>query len=575
MPRVPVHGNWGDGFPFDFVQFPPCSDDSLPEELETDVVIVGSGCGGGVAAKNLAEAGQRVIVVERAYHFQPRHLPMTELDGGIHLFQNGGNDFSDDGSTLVLAGQAWGGGGTVNWSASLQPQEFVRREWAEQNKLPFFTSADFQQSLDRVCERMGASAAHIEHNKTNRVLLEGGRRLGFAVKEVPQNTGGTKHYCGYRTYGCGSCQKAGPTVSYLPDAHRAGASFIEGFSCDRILFAPTPDAQGNQVAIGVQGTWLSRDPHGGVAGLHTTRTSRPVIIRAKRVIASGGSLQTPLLLRRSGLINKQIGLNLHLHPCNFLAATFDEPVRPWEGGILTSAVTSLENGDGAGHGTKLEAITMMPALLLPALPWTDGPAFKATAAEFAHMTGFIALTRERDSGRVYPDPTDGKVRIAYTPSSHTRALALEGVLALAKIAHVAGARKLFTVTMGVPPFVRAGEDASPDLNCPRFRAWLALVRRVGLRTPDTTFGSAHQMGSCRMSATARDGVVGPRGEVWGTSGLFVCDASVMPSASGVNPMVTNMAIADWVSRGIARRMAEEAGVGAVAGAAGVAERARL
>jgi choline dehydrogenase-like flavoprotein len=61
-----------------------------------------------------------------------------------------------------------------------------------------------------------------------------------------------------------------------------------------------------------------------------------------------------------------------------------------------------------------------------------------------------------------------------------------------------------------------------------------------------------------MSATERDGVVDPHGRVWGVEGLYVTDASVFPSASGVNPMVTNMAISDYISRGIAKAMEEKA-----------------
>ena len=173
FPRVPIHGKPGKGFDYSFVQFPPGPE---PEVIETDVVIIGSGCGGGVCAKNLAEAGHRVLVVEKAYYFPPAHLPMTEADAGFHLYQNGGVDSSDDNSISVVAGQAWGGGGTINWSASLQTQGFVRKEWADKG-LTSFTSAEFQNSLDRVCQRMGVSIDHIEHNKTNLALLEDARKL--------------------------------------------------------------------------------------------------------------------------------------------------------------------------------------------------------------------------------------------------------------------------------------------------------------------------------------------------------------------------------------------------------------
>jgi choline dehydrogenase-like flavoprotein len=553
FPRAPVHGKPGKGFDYSFLHFPPGND---PQVLETDVVVVGSGCGAGVCAKNLAEAGLRVLVVEKSYHFPPEHLPMSETDAGIHLFQNGGVEGSDDNSISVIAGNAWGGGGTVNWSASLQTQGFVRQEWADMG-LPFFTSSEFQTSLDRVCDRMGVSAEHITHNKSNQVLLEGARKLGYNCKAVPQNTGGNRHYCGYCTLGCGAAEKQGPVVSFLPDAERAGALFIEGFTAKKVLFETK---NGKRTATGIKGTWISRDLNGGVSGPLAERTTREVIINAKRVLVSCGTLQSPLLLLRSGLTNPQIGRNLHLHPANVLCAVWPEPTNPWEGSILTTVIDTFQDLDAHGHGAKLEATTMLPSWTLPLLPWKSGHSWKLLAAKFRFMTGYISLVRDRDTGRVFPDPVDGRCRIAYTPSPLDRKHALEGSIALAKCMYVAGAREIHTTTAGIPPFVHedvpAGEP-DPGINDPKFVAWLALIRKTGLPSPEASFASAHQMGTCRMGVSERTSVVDSEGKVWGVEGLYVSDASVFPSASGVNPMVTNMGISDWISRGIAKGLKRE------------------
>jgi hypothetical protein len=179
MPKVPLNYKPGSHYEYDFLQFPP---GNSPEIIETDVVIVGSGCGGGVCAKNLADAGHRVMVVDKSYYFPPKNLPMSERDAGIHLYENGGFEVSDDSSISVVAGSTWGGGGTINWSASLQTQGFVRKEWSEDRGLKFFGTEEFQACLDRVCNRMGVSADHIRHNHGNEVLLEGSRKLGFHCK---------------------------------------------------------------------------------------------------------------------------------------------------------------------------------------------------------------------------------------------------------------------------------------------------------------------------------------------------------------------------------------------------------
>ena len=204
------------------------------------------------------------------------------------------------------------------------------------------------------------------------------------------------------------------------------------------------------------------------------------------------------------------------------------------------------------------------------LPWRSGLDYKLAAMRYRHLNAFIALTRDRDTGRVYSDPS-GRVMIDYTPSAFDAAHTLEGVLALARICYITGATEIHAFLPGVAPFIRdrnraaatAGADADAadmDLGVgdPAFLAWLAKVKAAGNARPYTVFSSAHQMGTCRMSSHAGDGVVDPRGRVWGTSSLYVADASVFPSASGVNPMVTNMAIADWIARNVSKELRAEA-----------------
>lgn len=558
FPRTPVHGSPGKGFDFAFLQFPPAqSPKDGPETIETDVVIVGSGCGAAVSAKNLSEAGHKVIVVDKAYHWPPEHLPMSEENAAVQLFMNGGTIISDDTAMNVIAGAAWGGGGTINWSASLQTQGYVRNEWSQSpHNLSFFTSPAFQDSLDRVCERMGVTANGIRHNKTNQVILDGARKLGWTVKEVPQNCGGEndRHYCGYCTLGCGSCGKKGTTETFLPDAAKAGAIFVEGFDAREVLFEKR---NGQRTATGVKGIWVSRDSNGGVSG--KDKSTRQVIIKAKRVIVSAGTIQSPLLLLRSGLRNPNIGQYLHLHPVTIVFGIWDEEVRPWEGGILTAVCSEFENLDGQGHGTKIEAMTMLPGWIMPFLPWHgDGLDMKTLAAKFRNMTGYISLARDKDTGQVYPEKQTGKARVNYNVSKFDQRHIIEGMIAIAKMLYVEGAREIVTMVPGATSFIRENvsdsTSAKDGINNPRFQSWLDGLRSAGFPSPQSMFGSAHQMGTCRMGSNPRTSVVDPKGKVWDTEGLYVMDASVFPSASGVNPMITNMAISDWTSRELAMNM---------------------
>jgi len=133
---------------------------------------------------------------------------------------------------------------------------------------------------------------------------------------------------------------------------------------------------------------------------------------------------------------------------------------------------------------------------------------------------------------------------------------VEALIACAKIAYISGAKEFHTTYRDLPPFIRpnASDPEAPEgTNDAALQSWIAELRRKSPLNPERgMFGSAHQMGTCRMGTSPKSSVVDPDCQVWDTEGLYVVDASVFPSASGVNPMVTNMAIADWASRNIAR-----------------------
>ncbi|KAI1276526.1 long chain fatty alcohol oxidase [Xylaria sp. FL0933] len=555
----------GPAFDYQFMQF---SSGDGTAVIDVDVVIVGSGCGGGVAAKVLAEAGHDVLVVDKGYYFPPSQLPMNTEAANEFLFEGKAPLQTDDHCMSIVSGSTWGGGGTINWSVSLQPQGYVRKEWASTG-LDFFATQEFQNCLDRVCDVMGVSDKHIRHNHGAQVILEGSRKLGWHAKPCPQNTNGAEHYCGRCYHGCSASEKQGPAVCWLPAASRAGARFIEGMEVTKVLF---DEKSGSNKAVGIVGKWTSRDEDGGLQTPESERIERTIRVKAKKVIVSCGTLQSPLLLMRSGLKNHQIGKNLYLHPTVSVRATFDKDIQGWDGGIITAVCTTFENLDGKGHGAKLETNVMLPYVLLYNHPYQNALQWKLDALRARQMNNFISIVRDRDTGRIYPDPEDGRPRIAYTTSAFDRANILVGIVAIVKLCYIQGATEIWSGVPGIPSFRRVkplpvdvdDDDASTatydeknfdqGINDPDFSAWVKLIEKTGLNSPLVQFACAHQMGSCRMSAKPQDGVVDPRGKVWGTQNLYVADASVFPSASGVNPMITNMAIADHISRGISREL---------------------
>lgn len=479
-----------------------------------DAIIVGSGSGGGVAAKILSEAGMRVLVMEKNLYYDPAGQAFDEREALKVMYDLGGLAATETGELGIVSGSCFGGGSAINWAASLQTPAAVRNDWATSYGLPYFKTPEFQEDLDYTFKEMGVSLPK-KQNIQNQLLMEGARRLGYAHAEVPQNNGNADHGCNHDcANGCRSGGKKGGPHKWLVDAANAGATFVIGCSVRKILFTKSRQAK-------------------GVSAL--TPEGKKITINAPRVIASCGSVQTPALLLRSRIPNNRIGASLYLHPTNYVYGVFPERTHPTDGQILTSVVTEFANLTPSGHGVRLETGIMQPIVSTVLMQWHGGKQYKANMAKHSHMAGFIAIARDRDHGYVQIN-AEGEPIVHYVTSSFDQKSILKGTVAAAECMKAVGAEEIIVSGRGVKPW-KKGDD---------FESWCKQVET----TPSSAFGSAHQMGSCRMSARPGDGACDPTGAVRGCSGVWCADASVLPSASGVNPMISTMAVARKVSKGI-------------------------
>ncbi|GJN90713.1 hypothetical protein Rhopal_003727-T1 [Rhodotorula paludigena] len=524
--------------------------------IETDMLVVGSGAGGGVVASELAKKGWKVLVVEKGEYVKPEDMVGTQREGFKHLYEGQGLMATEDGSMNILAGSGFGGGTTINWSASLRPQHFIREQWSKDHGLPYFLSTEFAQSIEFVCDRMGVSDENLQHSKANQLLVDGSKKLGYPISKIPQNTGGHAHPCGYCGFGCTYGEKQGGTVTWLRDAAEHGAQFLIETTVERLLFASSPDAPTPTKQELDRCTPTSSRRH-CIGALVKSREGEYAIVRARQaVVVSAGTIHSPAVLMRSGLKNPRIGRNLRLHPVSFTTGFYEEPVRPWEGAIMTAVSNVQENWDGSHHGVKIEVIQSFPGGQAASfMPWTSSFDHKLAMAQYGHQLTFIAICRDRGSGRVFLD-SENKPRLDYTPNAYDCVSLVRGTIASAEIHLVNGAKRISTTQVDVEDYYPA--PGHKYLSDPAWQEWLAKVERAGIRPSRCAIGSAHQMGSCQMGSKPSTSVVDPRGRVWGAEQLYVADASVFPTASGVNPMITNMALSHSIARFIDEDMHEEA-----------------
>jgi long-chain-alcohol oxidase len=493
------------------------------EELACDVVVVGSGAGGGVAAAELARRGLDVVVLEKGGYAAERDFHHVEGDAYRDLYLYGLTLTTDDLACRILAGSTLGGGTVVNYTTSFKAPEGVLAEWAEVSGVEAFASGEVAASLDVVAERVGVTTAQSRPGVRDALMEQGLERLGWHVGPLPRNVRGCAQDagCGWCGFGCRLGAKQSTMVTFLEDAAAHGARMVVGADVRRVL---VEDGR----AVGVEAR----------SGGHRLR------VRARAVVAAGGAIETPALLLRSGL-RGQVGRHLHLHPGTAAMAVFEQPVRWWEG--TTQARYSAELRHRLGPWAPiLETVPLHPGGAATALPWQSAAQHRELMERAANLSLVGVLCRDTSEGRVRVD-RDGNPRVRWRLNRQDEDHMAAGVAAAGEVLAAAGATEVFSVHRQRFAFRPGAADAH--------RAWAEATRQAGFRAGRATLASFHQMGSCRMGTDPATSAVDPGQQSHEVESLYVADSSVFPTAVGVNPMLTIMGLAHRAAAGVAERLA--------------------
>lgn len=490
-----------------------------PLKASCQALVVGSGPGGAVVAKELAEAGLDVILLEEG---PPFGVADFRQDAGVSmqrtLREHGTRVAMGNAYMPTMQAVALGGGSLINSAICARAPAFTLEAWRERTGIGL-TREGLDPHYARVERFLGVKPTPREALGRRNLLFKAGcDALGISSEPTPQNVRGCKGSSECFT-GCRQGAKRSTDVSYVPAAIRAGARVYTSVRAEHLL-------HDGQVARGIRGH---------VVEPFTSRPGPEVEIRAQTVVLAAGCMQSPVILLKSGLGGRWVGNELQFHPGLAVMAMYDEAIDPWVGS--TQGYHSLHY---IKEGLKLEVLWAPPAILATRLPGI-GHEYQRNLLDFNRMAPFDVISAaERSRGRVRAPLFGWNPRISFDLHEEDMAVLMRGLNLLSDICWASGATSVLPGINGLPSVLASKAEAE-------------ILRSAKVKPRDAVIASNHAFGTTRMSKRPADGVVDEYGRHHEVRNLYIADTGIFVGSPAVNPMLTVMALADRVAKGITEK----------------------
>lgn len=487
---------------------------------KADVCIVGSGSAGAILAYRLQKSGAKVIVLEEGGYYTDKDFTSDVPKTFHNLYKNRGVMAAFGKPTIPIAqGRCVGGSSVVNTGTCLRTPRVVLEDWEKNHGVEGMLWEDLLPYLEEIEGVLGVrplSEAVVGRN--NLILRPGVQKLGWKGGLLPKNAPNCIG-CNRCNLGCPVNAKKAMHITYIPMASERGAKIYADLRVEKILTR-------NGRAVGVRGSVLDRA---------TWKRLHEFEVQADRVVLSAGALGSPILLQKNRLANGngQVGKNLHIQPSAVGVGLYGERIEGWKGNPQGYGIDQFGE-----EGITLEAGFAPLEALVPPIP-LKGVEHKEWVAKVAQWAVYGVVIKDRSSGSVRWLP-GWKPLVFYDIDPMDAKRLIDGLKYLARVYFSSGAQEVALFIRDFP-ILRSMEEIE------------SVFDSHPVRKEDLRLSAYHPMGTCRMGGDRRQAVVDSRGETYDVEKLYVCDASLFPTALGVNPQMTVMAVASL----IADRMVEE------------------
>ncbi len=466
-------------------------------EIRCEVVVVGSGAGGAVVACELAERGVDVVLLEEGRLFGAADFGRDPLSVLTEAYRDGGTTVALGRPAIpVPLGRTVGGTTTINSGTCFRLPEAVLEKWDGLGlRMDREAMAGRFDRLERRLSVQTLTPALL--GGTSDVIARGAEALGLSHHPLRRNVKGCGP-SGTCAFGCPRNAKQSMNLTYVPDALRAGATLYTGVRARRVL------AEG-----------------GRAAGVVATSEGGTLTVRADKVVSACGSVWGVPFLRASGVRSRHLGRHLTIHPAAKIAALMPHVVDGWMDTPQGYCIDAL-----ADEGLMFEGAFVPPEYASVAFPFV-GRAFEEVMERYRNLALFGFIVADEPNGRVRV--FDGRPAVSYSLGQRDLGRVQKGLRVLAEVFFAAGAERIYLPI--------AGAEEQPTLEA-------ALgVLSAPIEPWSLELAAFHPLGTARMAADRKSGVVDPDLQCWELPGLYVVDGSVFPTSLGVNPQLTIMAMA--------------------------------
>ena len=491
------------------------------KQLEADVVIIGTGAGGGVTAETLCKAGLKVVLLEEGPLKTTRDFKMRESEAYPSLYQESAARQTKDKGISILQGRTVGGSTTVNWTSSFRTPPDTLRFWQQNFGLKDHTVEQLQPWFEMMERRLHVQDWLTAPNANNNVLKVGAEKLGISWGHIRRNINGCWNlgYCGM---GCPTNAKQSMLITTIPFALDHGATLVHHVRAQQLVL------DGDRV-LGVACQAMD------AAGVRPT--SARVTVKARHVVLAAGAIGSPALLLRSKAPDpyKLVGRRTFLHPTTISMATMPEKIEANNGApqsLYSDHFLHTQPVDGA-MGFKIEVPPLHP-MLASINVMASGEQHAQFMSQFPHVNAMLSLLRDgfhtQSTGGQVLLRSDGTPQLDYPISDYVWQGVRQSLLAMGEMQFAAGA------TMAMP----AHDQATPQTT---FAGYKQLVESLPMEVLRARVVSAHVMGGCRMGSDPKNAVVNADGQHHHLRNLHVIDGSMFPTSIGANPQLSIYGIA--------------------------------